>query len=175
MQPPNNLFIEELMRQLRYVTGILVAPGIPPKKVTNAITKNSYQGTDPVIGLIDCTVFGSAKDNVMFTTTGIYWNHPSSKPNSGSLAYANFGSCFFKSAGFFSGINTGMGQMISLNPATVTKNDLITLLNIIKNLAVSNGVIAQQRPNSMPPQNDQPKPHQSKSKAELLALAHNMS
>ena len=90
MQPPNNQFVDELVRQLRYCNGILVAPGIPQKKVNNALAKNNFAGTEMILGLIDCTVFGSAKDHLMFTTGGIWWNHLSSKPRTGSIAYAEF-------------------------------------------------------------------------------------
>ena len=178
MQSPTNIFVDELIRQLRYTSGVLVAPEIQQKKVFNAISKNSYSGTDPIIGLIDCTVFGSAKENIMFTTSGIYWNHASSIPNSGSLAYASFGTCFFKSAGIFApfSISTGMGQTINTNGSSVTKKDLIQLLSNIKNLSVSQGLMPQPAtgiesgiPNSGVVQ------QQAKSNAELLALAHNMS
>jgi len=182
MQPPNNQFVDELIRQLRYVTGVLVAPGIPQKKLTNAITKNSYVGTDPVVGLIDCTVFGSAKDHIMFTAGGIYWNHLASTPTSGSIRYTDFSQCYFKSAGLMSGIDSSRGDNISTSGSNTPKKDVINLLNSIKNLAASHGIGTVQNQN-MQVNNwnshslnshiqEQPQP---KSKSELLALAHNMS
>lgn len=179
MQPGNNQFVDELIRQLRYLDGVLVAPAIPQKKVNNALAKNSYIGNDPIIGLIDCTVFGSAKDHIMFTAGGMFWNHPSSSPTNGSITYTDFVSCFFKSSGFFSGIDTGIGIEISQAVSSVTKNELISLLNNLKNIISSN----QQFPNNTPPNqhnvlnnqfpNNAVQPELNK--GELLALAHNMS
>lgn len=163
MQPANNQFIDELIRQLRYLEGVFVAPGIPQKKVNNALAKNGYFGTDPIIGLIDCTVFGSAKDHIMFTSTGMHWHHVGASPNSGSIPYTNFATCFFESAGFFSGVSTGLGSELSQTGSSVTKDALISLLNSIKNLS------ATLTPSAPPVQ------QQESNKAELLALAHNMS
>ena len=78
-------FTDAVVREFRLASGILVAPGIPEKKIRNAISKNGYTGSDPIIGLIDCTVFGSAREHVMFTTTGLYWNHVTS----GQLSYTD--------------------------------------------------------------------------------------
>ena len=184
MQQPNNLFVDELVRQLRYVTGVLVAPGIPQKKINNAITKNTYVGTDPIIGLIDCTVFGSAKDHLMFTSGGIYWNHIGSNPTSGSISYSEFSQCYFKSAGILAGIKSSKGETISTNGSNASKKDVISLLNTIKNLAATHGFSTQQNQNiqanvmnhNLNQQPSIPQPQaQTQSKSELLALAHNMS
>ena len=48
---------------------VYIAPDIPPKKLSNAISKTKVSAEEEVIGLIDCTVFGSAKDCLLFTTT----------------------------------------------------------------------------------------------------------
>ena len=175
MQPSNNNFVDELIRQSRPITGLLVAPGIPPKKVSNAISKNTYFGTDPIIGLIDCTVFGSAKDNVMFTTNALYWNHKGAKPISGSILYTDFQYCIFQSAGIFSGIKSGMGHSLTITGSLVGKNDLITLLNTIKNMAVSFGLNSPQVQPTFAAPFTPVANQQVKSKAELLSLAHNMS
>ena len=179
MQPGNNQFVDELIRQLRYLDGVLVAPAIPQKKINNALAKNSFVGTDPIIGLIDCTVFGSAKDHIMFTVSGMFWNHPSSSPTSGSITYTDFVSCSFKSSGFFGGVDTGIGCVISQACSSVTKNQLISLLNNLKNIASSNQQFANNMPtnqqnlvnNQIPTTAEQPE----LTKGELLALAHNMS
>ena len=58
MVQQNQQFTDAVVREFRIATGVLVAPDIPEKKIRNAISKNGYNGTDPIIGLIDCTVFG---------------------------------------------------------------------------------------------------------------------
>ena len=42
MEPSIQRFMDATVRELRIVTGILVAPGIPEKKIRNAISKNGY-------------------------------------------------------------------------------------------------------------------------------------
>ena len=41
---------------------LFVAPDIPPKKLANAVAKCAVPDDDEVVGLVDLTVFGSAKD-----------------------------------------------------------------------------------------------------------------
>ena len=95
MVQQNQQFIDAVVREFRIATGVLVAPDIPEKKIRNAISKNGYNGTDPIIGLIDCTVFGSAREHVMFTTTGMYWNHMTT----GQLSYEDLLRTSVKSGG----------------------------------------------------------------------------
>jgi hypothetical protein len=52
---------------------IFFAPNVPPKKLKNAL--NVYAGKavfEEILVLIDCTVFGSAKDGVLITNERIY-------------------------------------------------------------------------------------------------------
>lgn len=52
---------------------VLVAPDIPEKKLNNAIPRYEVPPTELVIGLIDATVFGSAKEGLIFGSQGVYF------------------------------------------------------------------------------------------------------
>jgi len=164
-------FTDAVVREFRLASGILVAPGIPEKKIRNAISKNGYTGSDPIIGLIDCTVFGSAREHVMFTTTGLYWNHVTS----GQLSYADLLNTTVKSGGVFApfSVATGLGHTISTSGSNVSRKVFLNLLIQIKNLYATmfprqTGIVA-------PTATTHQQVPQQKSKAELLAHAHNMS
>ncbi len=194
MQHTGSPFVNELVRQLRYLEHFHVAPGIPSKKLNNALMKNGYTGQDPIIGLLDCTIFGTAKDHVMFTSTGVYFNNPLATPKSGGLLYSDFHRCHFSKTGGFlaNSIDTGVGTILTTTGSSLSRNQMIELLNTIKSLVVSqqpaqpamNPSFSQApQPVSQalpPPPGGQPAaPAAAASpptmnKAELLAYAHNM-
>lgn len=164
-------FTDAVVREFRIASGILVAPGIPEKKIRNAISKNGYTGSDPIIGLIDCTVFGSAREHVMFTTTGVYWNHMTS----GQLTYSDLLNTTVKSGGVFApfSVVTGLGHTISINGSKVSRKVFLNLLIQIKNLYAT--MVPRQTGIVTPTATTHQQVPQQKNKAELLAHAHNMS
>jgi len=164
-------FTDAVVREFRLASGILVAPGIPEKKIRNAISKNGYTGSDPIIGLIDCTVFGSAREHVMFTTTGLYWNHVTS----GQLSYTDLLNTTIKSGGVFApfSVVTGLGHTISISGSKVSRKVFLNLLIQIKNLYAT--MVPRQTGIVTPTATTHQQVPQQKSKAELLAHAHNMS
>lgn len=173
MEPQIQHFIDAAIREFRVVSGILVAPGIPEKKLRNAISKNGYTGSSPILGLIDCTVFGSAKENVMFTASGVYWKQMGRI--SGQITYADLLRTTIKSGGFFASqeVVTGLGQSISINGSNINRRDFLNLLIQIKNLY--GAMVLQQTSIAAPTAANQEPTPQKKSKADLLAHAHNMS
>lgn len=183
MQPAGSPFVDELVRQLRYQSHIHIAPAIPARKLENALMKNGYTGQDPIVGLLDCTVFGSAKDHLMFTSTGLYFNHMGATPPAGQILYSDFHRCHFaKSGGFLStSIDTGVGIIISTTGSNMSRNNVIELLTSIKSLAVSQlsvqpsmGQGTAPVPVNQSPQEVQSQIQPATGKAELLAHAHNM-
>ena len=59
----------------------LVAPAIPLPKLTRARQTAQVPGDARVVALVDCTVFGSAADAIVFTLTRIYHHHVQLKTN----------------------------------------------------------------------------------------------
>ncbi len=50
------------------------SPGIPPKKITNATKSCMVPENEKIIGIIDCTFWGSATDAMVFGEKGIYFH-----------------------------------------------------------------------------------------------------
>jgi ribosomal protein L40E len=57
-------------------------PSIPEKKLSNAKNKYAFlRGDELLLGLVDETCFGSAKDGFVLTTSGIYWHEMLQSPS----------------------------------------------------------------------------------------------
>ena len=67
--PPNNLH------------GLKNTP-IPPKKLDNVKALHGIKDEEEVLFLYDATLFGSAKDGMVFTDQGIYWREIMGSPKS---------------------------------------------------------------------------------------------
>lgn len=52
-----------------------VMPNIPPAKLRNAIDNYPVPADEQVLALVDATVFGSAKNGMVFGHTGVYWKN----------------------------------------------------------------------------------------------------
>jgi hypothetical protein len=57
-----------------YESEVYLAPSIPPKKLTNATTKACVPADEKVLGLIDCSIFGSASACLVFGSRGFYYS-----------------------------------------------------------------------------------------------------
>jgi hypothetical protein len=57
-----------------YESELYLAPSIPPKKLANATTKACVPADEKVLGLIDCTIFGSASSCLVFGSRGFYYS-----------------------------------------------------------------------------------------------------
>lgn len=67
--------ILELLRSFQPQAGLHVHPRIPEKKLKNALERCRVHPMETVVGLIDCTVFGSAKNSMLLTNTGVYYSN----------------------------------------------------------------------------------------------------
>ena len=136
-------FATELLRLLRrtgisQIRGGHLAPGIPNNKLNNSSQVHG-ELNGQCIGLIDLTIWGSAKKHILFTTEGMYFAALNAEPNAGFIPYSQFSNCFFKKKGFFDPrIDTGLGvflPFISEDPAK-----LIVVLNAIRSLVSSDQI-----------------------------------
>jgi hypothetical protein len=73
-------------------SNFLVAPEIPPRKVVRARQTANVPGDARVVALIDCTIFGSAADAVVFTLGQVYHHHPHLKKNT-EMRYSEWAAC----------------------------------------------------------------------------------
>jgi hypothetical protein len=65
-----------------YESELYLAPSIPPKKLANATTNACVPADEKVLGLIDCTIFGSASACLVFGSRGFYYS-AGGNPNPG--------------------------------------------------------------------------------------------
>lgn len=65
-----NIFIKE---HIKVIDGILIAPYIPEKKLNNAVKAFKYEDSiNSIIALYDNTLFGSAKEGMVFTGERVF-------------------------------------------------------------------------------------------------------
>ena len=89
-----------ILRGVGAVHGLYVAPDIPPKKLQNAQVSCQVPADEQILGLIDATVFGSAKNGLAFGTRGVYYHNSWGKlPGTHAVAYQEFLRRSFAGAG----------------------------------------------------------------------------
>jgi serine/threonine protein kinase len=114
--------------------GYYVAPDILERKIGNARKSCSIPNDERVVGLIDCTFFGSASDCVVFTVNALYYHHSEPKscaPKPGKLPYDKFRDRDFKSAWWYC-VSVGPDEFFSLKSSNVRQVTLVNVLNDIK-------------------------------------------
>ena len=72
---------------------ILVAPEIPEKKLVNGVQRFGVPEEEVVLALIDTTVFGSAKDGLIFGAHGVYFRNIGGEIH--NVSYEDFPACSF--------------------------------------------------------------------------------
>ena len=79
---------------------LFVRASIPAHKLANARVTCNVPAGEVILGLIDCTVFGSAKDALLFGAQGIYYRNimvsTATTAIVGKLLYREFPNCQFK-------------------------------------------------------------------------------
>ncbi len=111
------------------------APDIPERKLENARTSCRIPGDKRILGLVDCTMFGSAKDCVVFTEDALYYHNLNlaCAPNPGRVAYQEFPNRQFKKTWLFC-VSVGGDQFFSLNGSNVSPDAVLGVLNSIKKM-----------------------------------------
>lgn len=75
MDAPDENKILEVLRRFQPQDGLHVHPKIPERKLKNALERCRVHPMETVLALIDCTVFGSAKNCVLITSGGLYYSN----------------------------------------------------------------------------------------------------
>jgi parallel beta-helix repeat protein len=124
--------IKCVLNRFQQLADFFVNPNIPSGKLSNAMescrTKAKMPNWEQALALLDCTVFGSAKNCVVFARKGIYFtNHDTS----GSILYRDFPANTFKTSGYYIKYDGG-----SINVAGSAQNSekVMTILNAIKQI-----------------------------------------
>lgn len=86
--PPSRAMIREALTLLEPCHNLYFEDRIPEKKLYNARTACAVDPAEELVALLDCTVFGSAKDAVLFGTTNLYfYNSVGTGVQPGRLSY----------------------------------------------------------------------------------------
>jgi len=122
-------------------TGIFVHPDIPSDKLQNARNKYASIAEDEaILGLVDNTVMGSAKEGLLLTVRGICWRNMWESGH--SREYSTLGSVSWKTGFTSSGLHVKGGHHIQL----MNDRDLASLggfLNAARTVEVSPWHIGQ--------------------------------
>ena len=132
-------FIVELKRILQFrrgKDGFYLKGSISQKKLKNALNKCDVPSDETILALIDLTVFGSAKNCLVFGEKGIYFHNDATgkTPGAFSVDYLEFRDGSFDKGGFQ---ELYMGSDIYLNISGAKhgiKNEILDILNEIKKM-----------------------------------------
>jgi len=109
------------------------APNIPSHKLTNASSRCNIPSDEQVLALIDCTVFGSAKDCILFGTKGLYYYHLGATPKMGMIPWSDFPSCnFVKGHGVVKIRVMGMGLEMCASGSYFSAEELCLMLESLR-------------------------------------------
>lgn len=108
---------------------IYLRPEIPTTKLVNARDTCKVPTKEEILGLIDCSVFGSAKNCILFGIRAIYYHQTSTAP--GMIAYSDFPSrTFTVSRALY--VITNSGEKIHVSGSNVSTRELCDILNALK-------------------------------------------
>lgn len=99
-----DLRVRKILRDFPSSRSIYLAPSIPSKKLENARQAAAVPRDEEVIGLLDATVFGSAKESMVFGQRGVYFRTSWTRaegPRVGSLSYDQFPTRLFERSGLY--------------------------------------------------------------------------
>ena len=112
--------------------GFYIAPGIPKLKANNAKNSCAVPADDDILGLVDCTIFGSASDALVFGRRAFYYhNGGGNVPDPGLVPYDEFPSISFGTA-WLNCITLGGDRYCNKAGSKVTRDKIIAVLNAIK-------------------------------------------
>jgi hypothetical protein len=114
---------------------LFVTPDIPESKLKNAWASCEVPPGERVVGLIDCTTFGSAKHCLLFGTEGIYFRNPWSGgyPTMvpGFVPYGEFANREFGTA-FFLNVDLGGGLSLDCSGCGVPREVIVEILKRVQ-------------------------------------------
>jgi TIR domain-containing protein len=119
--------------------GLYVDPEIPPEKLANATRSSGVPPTEHILGLIDCTVFGSSKNCLLFGSKGIYFHNGlnGSPIGPGAITYDEFPNQEFRIA-FFKGISLGDNRFLDSSGSPVPRDKIQMMLVSIREIVGGN-------------------------------------
>jgi actin-like ATPase involved in cell morphogenesis len=120
---------------------LFVTPSIPPLKLQNASRSCGVPLSETVVGLLDATIFGSAKNAMLFGLEGIYYRNDFTALCSGpgAVAYADFPFIEFTPNSALEELGLGGDRSFQTVGSEVKKDRLAQILNAFKALIAARG------------------------------------
>src|SRR6201999_1347423 len=108
--------ITKLIKNLLPAQDLYAAPDFPEAKIKNAKESCAIPSDERILGLVDLTVFGSAKNCLLVGTKGIYYHNDftGKRPGAGMVPYSEFPQRQFEKRGFLE-IYLGNDQWIEIS------------------------------------------------------------
>ena len=132
--PPDPARDERILAALRSFlpqNDLYVAPDIPQKKLANAWAACSIPPDERVLGLVNCTVLGSAKNALVFGNRAAYFHNDwTTSPRQGVVAYKEFPSRVFGNAGVTE-VSLGGNDKLNVAGSSCSKETVIALLRAV--------------------------------------------
>jgi ATP-dependent 26S proteasome regulatory subunit len=122
-----------LLRRFQGQPDFFLAPDIPHQKLANAALSLNLPDAVEVAALVDCTVFGSAKDAVVIGSTAIYYRNCG---KDGFLPYSDFPDRTFTALSN-ADISLGRNLRLSLSGSSFSVSQTIKILDILKGEAIA--------------------------------------
>jgi len=118
-------------------TDLFVTPNIPTKKLSNAIRSCEVPPTERILGLIDCTVMGSAKNCLLFGRNGVYFHNArrGKSAGAGAISYSEFPSSEFGPEGSYD-IALGNNQYLNISGCSIPTDKILAILASIRDMIV---------------------------------------
>lgn len=129
--PPTPVAILQALAQFEPQNDLHVSPNIPQNKLSFALESCDVPSWEDILGMIDCTFLGSAKDCILFGREGIYFHQFLDTP--GDLQYSAFPQCTFEVVSL-ERVRTGYGADLSVFRSAMRAEQLCAVLQTIKNL-----------------------------------------
>jgi hypothetical protein len=133
---------ESLLKLLSNYTsldGLFVEPNIPPKKLFNAKKSCGLAEEEHILALIDCSVFGSAKQCLLIGSKGIYYHNDwnATRPGTGEIPYSEFASSILVSSGL-SEISLGPNKYLDVSGSRLSKKNILEILTYVQRIQIGN-------------------------------------
>ena len=120
------------LEKLGEKSDFFVGDKIPPSKRAKAMGACNLPANTEIFALVDCTVFGSASNCVLFCEDGIYFHNgwESESPGAHHVAYADMAHA---EGGGYHEVAVGQGKSINVAGCALSVEELSTILNAVRN------------------------------------------
>ena len=124
----------EVLRGFQPQAGLHVTPKIPDAKIKNALERCRVHPMETVLALVDCTVFGSAKDCLLVTSGGLYYSNDAQfESPGGAVPFYELARRELSLVGEFA-VSLGKGDLLDTSGSPMERDRILALVEAIRSL-----------------------------------------